>query len=65
MESIENMGILLSYAFELLWKLCEVIYYKMSTTKSQKNSRIALICDKKLQKSRSLVHITKCSKPNS
>ena len=42
MESIENMGILLSYAFELLWKLCEVIYYKMSTTKGQKNSRIAL-----------------------
>ena len=45
MESIENMGILLSYAFELLWKLCEVIYYKMSTTKSQKNHK-NVICDK-------------------
>ena len=39
MESDENMGLLLSYAIELLWKLCEVIYYKMSTTN--------VICDKK------------------
>ena len=44
MESDENMGVLLSYAIELLWKLCEVIYYKMSTTTSQKNN---VICDKK------------------
>ena len=35
MESDENMNVLLSYIFELLWKLCEAIYYKMSTTTSQ------------------------------
>ena len=36
MELDENMRVLLSYDFELLWKLCEVIYYKMGITTSQK-----------------------------
>ena len=44
MESDENMDVLLSYAFELFWKLCEVVYYKMSTTTSRKRN---VICDKK------------------
>ena len=53
MELDENMRVLLSYDFELLWKLCEVIYYKMGITTSQKINRSNqknVICEKKMTK---------------
>ena len=46
MELDEHMDALLSFNFEFLLKLCNVIYYKMSTTTSQKINRKNVICEK-------------------